>query len=75
MHAKPVVVLDPFGTYAGLRAYVETLVEQDFVRPEAVAALHWATSVEEALSWIEVALARTPSAANPTDEELLEFEP
>jgi uncharacterized protein (TIGR00730 family) len=75
LHTKPVVVLDPFGTYAGLRAYVDTLVEEHFVRSEALASVHWATTVEEALSWIEVTLVSAPSAATPTDAELLEFEP
>jgi uncharacterized protein (TIGR00730 family) len=75
LHTKPVVVLDPSGVYTGLRAYLETLVDQSFVRPEALASLHWATTVEEALHRIEVALAQAPVGPSPTPEELLEFEP
>jgi uncharacterized protein (TIGR00730 family) len=75
LHTKPVVVLDPSGVYTGLRAYLETLVDQSFVRPEALASLHWATTVEEALHRIEVALAQAPVGPSPTAEELLEFEP
>ena len=41
MHAKPVVLLDPDGHYAGLLEWVRGLVERGFVRPEAIAAAAW----------------------------------
>src|SRR3954471_17807679 len=46
MHNKPVVVLDPDGTYAGLRAVVASLEERGFVRPEANALLGWTMTVD-----------------------------
>jgi uncharacterized protein (TIGR00730 family) len=49
MHAKPVVVLDPDGHYAGLLSWVRQLGERGFVRPEAVQRLVVATGVAEAL--------------------------
>ncbi|RZS87254.1 hypothetical protein EV189_2679 [Motilibacter rhizosphaerae] len=53
MHSKPVVVLDPDGTYAPLREQVELLAQRGFVRPEALHACHWATTPEEALDTVE----------------------
>jgi uncharacterized protein (TIGR00730 family) len=49
MHAKPVVLLDPDGHYAGLLDWVRGLVAKGFVRPEAVARLIVTTDVEAAL--------------------------
>lgn len=49
MHAKPVVVLDPDGHYAGLLDWVRGLAEQGFVRPEALARLVITTDVAAAL--------------------------
>lgn len=49
LHAKPVVVLDPWGDLAGLRTLVAGLVSSGFVRAAAADALTWATSVDEAL--------------------------
>jgi uncharacterized protein (TIGR00730 family) len=78
MHAKPVVVLDPDGTYAGLRALGETLRDSGFVRAEALAVLTWADSVGEALDAVEAELAadRRPVAVMPVAraDELLEAE-
>jgi uncharacterized protein (TIGR00730 family) len=54
MHAKPVVVLDPWGDYDLLRAQVALWVERGFVRPDAVARVSWVSSIDEAM----VALSR-----------------
>ncbi|MET0741011.1 MAG: TIGR00730 family Rossman fold protein [Candidatus Nanopelagicales bacterium] len=75
MHAKPVVVLDPWDTYAPLRAQVEALVREEFVRPEARELLVWTSTVEEALDAVEAGLAIPPAPAQPAAEELLEAEP
>jgi len=78
MHARPVVVLDPFGTYAALRSYVDRLVEQAFVHPEALGALSWAAEVSEAFALLGAGLAPGPTPPAPTAvsaEDLLEFEP
>jgi uncharacterized protein (TIGR00730 family) len=74
MHAKPVVALDVDGLYAPLREQVALMVERGFVRPPAVEALQWATSVEEALDLVEAGLVR-PREFTPLAEEVLEFEP
>lgn len=74
MHDKPVVVLDVDGLFAPLRRQVELLVERGFVRPAALEALQWATSVPEAVDLVEAALA-APRAYEPAPEEVLEAEP
>jgi len=57
MHAKPVVLLDPDGHYAGLLEWVRGLVERNFVRPEALARLVVTHDVDSALA----------ACANPVD--------
>jgi uncharacterized protein (TIGR00730 family) len=49
MHAKPVVVLDPDGHYAGLLEWVRELGGRGFVQPEAIERLVVATDVATAL--------------------------
>jgi uncharacterized protein (TIGR00730 family) len=75
MHAKPIVVLDPDGTYAGLHALVDDLVDASFVRPEARDAVEWATTIPEAFSLLERAWASDDLPPEPTPEEVLEAEP
>lgn len=79
MHDKPVVVLDPTGVYRHLRALVDTLTEQHFVRPAAAAGVVWTSGVGEALDAVEASLARPaalrPGAVPEPIEELLEAEP
>jgi uncharacterized protein (TIGR00730 family) len=78
MHVKPVVALDtslgPDGLYAPLRAQVDLMVERGFVRPESVATLQWASTVEEALDLVEAGLAN-PVRVVPTLAEALESDP
>ncbi len=52
MHAKPVVVLDPWGDYDLLRAQVALWIERGFVRPDAAERVAWVTSVGEAMTAI-----------------------
>jgi uncharacterized protein (TIGR00730 family) len=73
MHDKPVVALDPDGLFAPLRAQVDQLVAEGFVRPEARDALRWTSSVAEALDAIEELIAH-PAVAAPTQAETLESE-
>lgn len=49
MHAKPVVLLDPDGHYAGLLAWMRGLAGQKFVRQEALDRLVVAATVDDAL--------------------------
>ena len=74
MHSKPVVALDHHGLYAPLRAQVELMVDRGFVRPEAAAALQWASTVEEAFDLVDAGLAN-PVAIMPTAAEALEGDP
>jgi uncharacterized protein (TIGR00730 family) len=65
MHTKPVVVLDPFEDFIGLRDLVGALGERGFVRPSAAAHLQWARDVDGALDLVERALPRRPAAGDP----------
>lgn len=76
MHGKPVVVLDPDGLYAPLRAQVDLLVERGFVRDGARDALTWATTVGEAFDAIEAELAAgVAPTLTAAPDEVLEAEP
>jgi len=71
MHSKPVVALDPFDDFAGLRDLVGTLGRGGFVRPTAAAHLLWARDVEEALDLVESGLATAvDSAVRPVSPEV-----
>ena len=75
MHAKPIVVLDPEGTYAGLHRLIDALVELGFVRAEARDAVTWAATVPEAFTLLEQGWQSTDVPPEPTPEEVLEAEP
>jgi len=87
MHAKPVVVLDPWAVFEPLRAQVDALVEAGFVRPAAAGQVTWTTTVDEALDAIASGLAGivglgSPDAGTPREDfaapeagEVLEAEP
>ena len=49
-HAKPVIILDPFGVYQPLHALIEHLENEKFVKPGMRELLHWTTTVEEAVA-------------------------
>ena len=49
LHAKPVVVLDPDGHYAGLLTWLHGLRDQGFLRAEALARLTVVPDVDAAL--------------------------
>ena len=71
MHDKPVVALDQDGLFAPLRQQVDLMVARGFVRPDAAAALRWASSVAEAFDVIDEELAH-PVTMVPTLAEALE---
>ena len=71
MHDKPVVVLDPGGVFAPLRAMLDAMVAGGFVRECARDVPVWADSVDAALDACE---ARGRHVV-PTVEEALEAEP
>jgi len=58
MHNKPVVILDPDGVFALLRAQIDQLVQKGFVHPKARGAVTWATTVPQALDLVEAGIAR-----------------
>lgn len=74
MHVKPVVALDVDGLWEPLRAQADLMIERGFVRPESVAALAWADSVEQAFDLLEDGLAH-PVRVIPTLAEALESDP
>jgi uncharacterized protein (TIGR00730 family) len=89
MHDKPVVVVDPGGTFDPLHTLVQSLVRDGFVRAGAADAVRWVRTPQQALDEVEAALARRaalPAATAPAAaaaaaagaalaEELLEAEP
>ena len=74
LHVKPVVVLDTDGIFAPLREQVDLLTKRGFLRPQALAALQWASSVDEALDLVEAGLI-DPVRLTPLAQEELEAEP
>jgi uncharacterized protein (TIGR00730 family) len=76
MHAKPIVVLDPTGVFAPLRAQVEELMAAGFVRAPAREVVQWASTAVEALDLDETRLLEATPARPvvPAAEDLLESE-
>jgi uncharacterized protein (TIGR00730 family) len=71
MHDKPLVVLDPDGVFAMMRAQVDDLVLRGFARPAVRDAIQWATEVGEAFDMLETQ--QMPIV--PTAGEVLESDP
>ena len=71
MHSKPLVVLDPDGVFAMLRAQVDDLVLRGFARPAVRDAIHWTTEIPEAFDVLESQQQRI----QPTAGEVLEADP
>lgn len=63
LHAKPVVVLDPWDDYRDLHRQLDHWVERGFVRPTSLAHVRWTTGIDEALDEIEDAWS---AASTPT---------
>jgi uncharacterized protein (TIGR00730 family) len=53
MHDKPVLVLDPDGFYRPLWAYLESLVDEGFVRQAALDRLHRVSTVDDAFAVLD----------------------
>ena len=77
MHAKPIVVVDPGGVFAQLRAQVDSLVNGGFVRAPARQAVQWADTAAEAFDLVEAGLRGDAQDRTvvPTAEDLMESEP
>jgi uncharacterized protein (TIGR00730 family) len=68
LHDKPLVVLDPDGVFALLRAQIDDLVLRGFARPSARDAIAWTDDVADAFDLLEAA----PRSLLPTAGEVLE---
>lgn len=53
MHDKPVLILDPDGFYRPLWAYLESLVDQGFVRQAALDRVHRVSTVDDAFAVLD----------------------
>jgi uncharacterized protein (TIGR00730 family) len=71
MHDLPLVVLDPDGVFAMMRAQVDDLVLRGFARPAVRDAIQWATEVGEAFDLLGAQQMRIV----PTAGEVLESDP
>jgi len=76
MHSKPIVILDPWGDFHGLRELFTTLTRGGFVRDNVELLPIWTTSTDEAMIAIEQAWAgeELSSQLQPTAAEFLESE-
>jgi len=70
LHAKPLIILDPYGLYDPLRDLMTHLLDQGFARPKVFDAIGWTHSVEEAFDLLE----RRPVRIEPTAEDYAETE-
>jgi uncharacterized protein (TIGR00730 family) len=68
IHERPLVVLDPWGLYAPLRALVDGMYEQGFTRPGVFDAISWTTTVEEAFDLLEKPVRQLSPAAEEIGE-------
>lgn len=74
-HHKPVVVLDPEGVFAPLRAQVDALRAAGFVRAAAYDAVRFCSGLDEAFEALTEGLAAPAALPAPPPDELLEAEP
>lgn len=72
MHAKPVIVIDPWGDYAHFRAQIDHLVSTGFMRTTAADAIHWTTSAEQAIELLDTLLAQHEGPVVTHIDEALE---
>jgi uncharacterized protein (TIGR00730 family) len=71
MHAKPIVILDPFGVYGPLQQLMDHLLKEGFARPAAMSAVAFTTSVGEAFDHLEEHAVRlVPDAADVLESEV-----
>ena len=73
MHAKPVVILDPWHDFAALHDLVGHLEKTGFMRQAAVTQVVWTYTVEDALAAIAAGIG-AQSSIEPTAAEMLEAE-
>lgn len=71
LHDKPLVILDPYGLYDGLRDLIVHMLDQGFARPKVFDAIGWTGSVAEAFDLLE----RSQVQIQATPEDYAEAEP
>lgn len=71
LHQKPLVILDPYGLYDGLRELITTMLDQGFARPKVFDAIGWTTTVSEAFDLLE----HSPVRIEATAEDYAETSP
>ena len=64
MHAKPVIVLDPWGDFALLSDLIDGLVDSGFVRRAAATQLQWTRDMTQALDLIAGAQRSVPAVVD-----------
>jgi len=72
MHAKPVIVIDPWGDYTHFRAQIEHLVKANFMRPSAAEAIHWTSNAHQAIDLLNTLLAKAEGPVAIAVDEALE---
>jgi uncharacterized protein (TIGR00730 family) len=75
LHTKPLVVLHPGDFYGPLRIQVGRFLEGGFVRPAALDAIAWASTVPEAFDLLEAGWSEPGPVNLPSVEDVLESEP
>jgi uncharacterized protein (TIGR00730 family) len=75
IHDKPIIVCDPDGVFAHLRAQVEHIVADGFARATIWNATTWVTTPAAALDAVEAEVRTNVPQPPPTASEVLEAEP
>lgn len=51
-HEKPIVVLDPFGTYRSLHALLDDLDREQLMKPGQRSRVRWSDSIEDSIDFL-----------------------
>lgn len=73
MHTKPIIILDPWDDYRGLKSLIQELTDKFFIRQAATLVPNWVTTVAEALAAVENEW-QAPRRILATARDLLEAE-
>lgn len=73
MHNKPIIILDPWDDYQGLKSLIQELTDKFFIRQAATLIPSWVTTVAEALTSVENEW-QAPRSILATARDLLEAE-
>lgn len=73
MHNKPIIILDPWDDYQGLKSLIQELTDKFFIRQAATLIPSWVRTVAEALTAVENEW-KAPRSIVPSAKDLLEAE-